>query len=133
MTTPTSILHDIPGGEALVEWFGRVPRFHDAELLEIIFSGKGAGVLRIHAWNMTDEVDAQGYFVLDKHAVVTLALEGVSEINCADFDMVPGIILDLEITTAGEHFRVEWNASYGVTGSVTAKHVRAILKPGKAS
>src|SRR3954470_22472310 len=32
-------------GEALVEWFGRVPRFHDAELLEITFSGKGAGLL----------------------------------------------------------------------------------------
>jgi hypothetical protein len=55
-----------------------VPRFHDAELFEITFFGKGAGRLCIHAWNMTDKVDAQGYFVLDKHAVVTLALEGVS-------------------------------------------------------
>ena len=30
-----SVLQDIPGGKALFDWFGRVPRFHDAELLEI--------------------------------------------------------------------------------------------------
>lgn len=125
------MLHDIPGGEALVEWFGRVPCFHDAELLEVTFSSKGAGLLRIHAWNMTDEVDAKGYFVLDKHAMVTLALDGVSAINCADFDMVPGIIFDLEITKVDEQFRIEWSSSYGVAGFVTARHMVINLEPGK--
>ncbi|HVJ54009.1 MAG TPA: hypothetical protein VM689_16185 [Aliidongia sp.] len=131
MKTPTSIMQDIPGGEALLSWFGRVPRFHDAELLEVSFFGKGAGLLRIHGWNMTDEVDTQGYFVLDKHAVVTLALEGVSAINCTDFDMVPGIIFDLEITKTSGLFRIEWSASYGVTGSVAAKQMQITLEPGK--
>jgi len=127
----TSFLHDIPGGKPLLEWFGRVPRFHDAKLLEINFSSNGAGLLRIHAWNMTDKVDAKGYFVLDKHAIVTLTLEGVRAINCTDFDMVPGIIFDLEIAKADEDFRVEWSASYGVTGLVIAKHARINLAPGK--
>jgi hypothetical protein len=126
-----SILHDIPGGEALLDWFGRVPHFHDAELLEISFFGRGAGLLRIHSWIITDKVDAQGYLVLDKHAVVTLALDGVSTINCTDFDMVPGIIYGLEINKADEHFRIEWSASYGVDGSVTAKQVRITLEPGR--
>ncbi len=127
----TSVLHDIPGGNALFEWFGRVPRFHDSKLLEITVSSNGAGLLRIHAWSMTDEVDAKGYFVLDKHAIVTLTLEGVTAINCTDFDMVPGIIFDLEITKVDEHFRVEWDASYGVTGLITARRVRIGLVPGK--
>lgn len=131
MTPPKSLLHDIPGGEALVEWFGRAPRFHDAELLEITFSSKGAGLLRIHTWNMTNEVDAKGYFVLDKHVMVTLVLEGVSAINLADFDMAPGIIFDLEITKVDQHFRVEWSASYGVDGFITAKHLQISLAPGK--
>ncbi|NLR96465.1 hypothetical protein HGP17_06425 [Rhizobium sp. P38BS-XIX] len=103
----TSVLNDIPGGKSLLEWFGRIPRFHDAKLLEISFSGSGAGLLRIHAWNMTDQVDAKGYFVLDKHAIVTLILEGVSAISCTDFDMVPGIIFDLEITKTDQSFRIE--------------------------
>jgi hypothetical protein len=103
-----SILHELPGGKALFDWFGRKPRFHDAQLLEITFSTGGQGLMRIHAFNMTNEVDAQGYFVLDKHVAVTLALEGVSQIGCSDFHMAPGIIFDLEITKEGEQFRIEW-------------------------
>jgi hypothetical protein len=124
-------MDDIPGGRLLHEWFGRTPSFHDAELLEINFSGKGAGLLRIHAWNMTDEVDAKGHFVLDKHAIVTFALEDVSAIIFEDFDKVPGVIYDLKITKMGDHFRIEWGASYGVAGSVTAKHIGITLKQGK--
>lgn len=129
--TPKLSLHDIPGAEALTEWFGRMPRFHDAKLLEVTFSGDGTGRLLMHAWNMTHEVDSEGYFVLDKHAMVTLAFEGVSTINCVDFDMVPGIVFDLEITKVEDNFRIEWSASYGVAGFVTAKNVRISLVPGK--
>ncbi|OCJ14916.1 hypothetical protein A6U89_22710 [Agrobacterium sp. B133/95] len=126
-----SVMSDIPGGKSLFEWFGRVPRFHDAKLLEISFPANGTGLLRIHAWNTTDAMDAKGYFVLDKHAIVTLALEGVSAINCTDFDMVPGIIFDLEITKVDQRFHVEWSASYGATGLVIAKYARINLAPGK--
>jgi hypothetical protein len=103
-----SILHEMPGGRALFDWFGRKPRFHDAELLEITLSTGGSGLIRIHAFNMTNEVDARGYFVLDKHVVVTFALEGVSQIGCSDFDMTPGIIFDLDITKEGGHYCIEW-------------------------
>lgn len=127
--SPTSVLSDIPGGKSLLEWFGRIPRFHDAKLLEISFSSNGEGLLRIHAWNMTNEVDAEGYFLLDKHAIVTLAFEGVSVISCSDFDMVPGIIFDLEIAKVGGSFRIEWYASYGVSGFVTAKNIQISLVP----
>ena len=128
-----SALHNIPGGEALFDWFGRVPRFHDAKLLEITFSGKGSGLLRIHAWNMTNKVDARGHFVRDKHVVVTLALEAISAINCTNFDIVPAVIFDLEITRLDQGFRLAWSASYGVTGSISAKQVRITLEPGKPS
>ncbi|WP_144222852.1 hypothetical protein [Mesorhizobium amorphae] len=131
MTSPKSTLHDIPGGEALIGWFGCVPRFHDAELLEITFSGKGAGLLRIQAWNVTDEVDAKGYLVPDKHATATLTLDGVTAIHCIDFDMMPAIIFDLEITQVEENYRIQWSASYGVAGFIIAKHVRINLAPGK--
>ncbi|MDE1993821.1 MAG: hypothetical protein KGI75_15060 [Rhizobiaceae bacterium] len=70
--TVKSVLHEIPGGDAVVGWFGRTPRFHDAKLLEINFLNRATGLLRIHAWNMTSEVDADGYFILEKHAVVSL-------------------------------------------------------------
>lgn len=130
MTPPNSTLHDIPGGAALFDWFGHVPRFHDAELLEIAFSGKGPGLLRIHAWNMTDQVDAEGYFISDKHATVTLALDGVKAIELVDFD-IPAIIFDLQITKVDETYRIEWTSSYGVAGFIAAKQMRASFEPGK--
>lgn len=126
-----SIISDIPGCNALVEWFGHVPRFHDAILLEIGFRGGGEGLMRIHAWNTTGEVDAQGYLVLDKHTVVTLAMEGVEEVNCTDLGMMPGIIFDLEITKPTQSFRIEWGASYGPAGFVTAERVQISLEPGR--
>jgi len=126
-----SMLHNLPGGRALIEWFGGAPRFHDAELLELTFSNKGSGLMRLHAWNMTDQVDDEGYFINDKHAIVTLLLEGVRSINCVDFDMKPGIIYDLKITAVDELYRVEWSASYGLEGSITAKGVQINLMPGK--
>lgn len=131
MSGPVSILQELPGGEALFAWFGRVPRFHDGELLEIAFFGKGQGRMRIHGWTMTDKVDAQGYFITEKHAVVTFDLEGVSVIDCTDFDMVPGIIFDLEITRVEAGFCFDWSASYGVCGTVTARQVHITLAPGK--
>lgn len=131
MTTPAAILQELPGGEALLAWFGRVPSFHDGELLEIAFFGKGEGLMRIHAWILTDKVDELGHLVTDRHAVVTFALEGVSTIECTDFDMVPGIILDLEVTRVEEGLRFEWSPSYGVCGTVTARQARVSLEPGK--
>ena len=45
--------------------------------------------------------------------------------------MMPGIIGDLEITKAGGQFCIEWSATYGVAGSITAKQARITLEPGK--
>ncbi|WP_412065760.1 hypothetical protein [Rhizobium sp. SYY.PMSO] len=67
----------------------------DAHLLEMNFPAKDSGIMRIHAWNMTNQLDPNGYFILDQHAIVTLLFEGVSAIECVDYDMIPGIILDL--------------------------------------
>lgn len=131
MTAPASVLHELPGGEELLAWFGRVPSFHDGELLEIAFFGKGQALMRIHAWILTDKVDDQGHLITDRHAVVTFALDGVNTIECRDFDMVPGIILDLDVTRVEEGLRFEWSASYGVGGAVTARQARITLEPGR--
>ncbi len=87
--------------------------------------------MRLHAFNMTDRLDADRHFILEKHAVVHLIFDGVTDIQCRDFDMVPGIIDNMQITQDGERFRVEWEACYGIEGSVTSNQVRVTLDPGK--
>ena len=36
-----TVLATVPGGHALVEWFGRTPNFHDAEMQEIKLASRG--------------------------------------------------------------------------------------------
>jgi hypothetical protein len=48
--TSEAILHELSGGEALFKWFGRVPHFHDANLLQINLSNQEPCFLRVHTW-----------------------------------------------------------------------------------
>ncbi len=84
---------DIPGGQALIDWFGGVPRFHDAKLLDIRLVSKGTSTVHIHAWRTTDQVDDRGYFVLDKHVMVDFDLQEVTFVALTEFNL-PGIIFD---------------------------------------
>jgi hypothetical protein len=120
----------VPGGPTLIEWFGRVPHFHDAELLEINLASQGKSTLRIHAFRMTDEVDERGYYVLDKHVVVTITLEGVTHVSLNDFNLV-GIIGDLEVIAVPGGVQLAWDGSYGVQGTLCAQQMRIDLQPGK--
>ncbi len=130
MMGETSILDDLPGGRTLFDWFGCTPRFHDAELLEITLSSNGQSTLRIHAWVMTDEVDSQGYFVQDKHVVVTVTLDQVTHVALSDFHL-EGIIYDLRITRVDDGYQFSWGGSYGVEGTLRAKQVSFDLCAGK--
>ncbi|GAA2820233.1 hypothetical protein [Aminobacter aminovorans] len=114
---------EIPGARELIDWFGFVPHFHDAEMFDIDLSSSRSGQLKIRAFRMTAQVDDQGYFILDRHVVVTLTLESISEISLSDFHL-PGIIGDLVVVRSGDEFRVEWDASYGVAGRIAAARVR---------
>ena len=63
--------------QVLVDAMGFWPTFHDAHLLRArCVDGKCSVVL--HVFEMTDEVDGAGYFILIKHHLVTLDLLDVS-------------------------------------------------------
>jgi Immunity protein 50 len=121
----------IPGGQSLIEWLGRAPRFHDAEVLDISISAKTLSFIRIHTWNMTDKVDDRGYFVTERHAVVTISLNEVTSIALNGFDVMPGIIFDLEVSSIEDGFPVAWSGSYGVAGILRAKRISVDFEPEK--
>jgi hypothetical protein len=78
---------------------------------------------------MTDKTDSRGYFELERHVVVTINLETISDVSLTDFNL-PGVIFDLEITSAEDAFQISWNGSYGVEGTLRAKQVTLELRPG---
>jgi len=130
-----SALPDIPGGAALIEWFGFVPNFHDGVVLSTRLASDGPGEVKIHTWRMTDRTDEKGYFILDKHAVVTFVLDDVVEINLSKFNEI-GCVHELEVVTAGEGFEIRWHdvsgaGGPGIEGSVRARRMSVSFVPGK--
>ncbi len=118
----------VKGAEKLWEWFGRWPRFHDAEILRVELDRKTGGRIVVHAWNMTAETDELGYFIRRDHALVEFRFEEVFDLELAGFsgqNVVFGI--DVESLEGG----LRWTASpsYGLAGSVSAKAISVTLQP----
>jgi hypothetical protein len=90
------IYDNVSGGPELLTWFGEEPTFHDAEVISLSLSRTGPSELKIHGWIATDDVDPNGYIVLDKHAIVTFSLEGVMDLQLDGFsgqNVVGGLVL----------------------------------------
>jgi hypothetical protein len=77
----TTIYDAVSGGAELVRWFGQVPSFHDAEILSLYLRRKGGSVLCLHGWTNTGTVGRDGYYVLDRHAIVTFTLYDVMDLQ----------------------------------------------------
>jgi hypothetical protein len=142
--TDPDLFASLPGGAALIDWFGFVPTFHDATLegLEI---AEGAVTLRLKTFRMTSEVDAAGYYVLDRHALVTVSLSGVSGISLAGD--ASSIIFELRIRRlsagapgwqscggpeAGD-FEIDFMSSYGLYGQLFARDLALGFAPMSTS
>jgi Immunity protein 50 len=120
---------EVGGAEALVEWFGNWPNFHDAEVLSIAVNQTGTSCVRVHTWEMTPEVDAKGFHVLRKHVVVSFFLDGLKDEQLDGF-IFPNILFELTVTKTSEGLRLLMDSVYGIEGILTAKAIRVEIEPG---
>jgi hypothetical protein len=139
-----SIYEEVSGGADLVRWFGQVPSFHDAEILGLHLHRKGPSVLRLHGWINTGEVGQSGYFVLDRHAVVTFTLSEVMDLQLDNFS-IQNVILGLILRRAPsrperrgyltdprpQDIEIELEPCYGLSGLIRARAVSITFEPGK--
>jgi Immunity protein 50 len=123
------LIHDVPGADDLLKWFGKWPSFHDAEVLGIELNRKGASCLRIHTWEMTKEIDAKGYYVNRKHVVVSFFLENLKDVELAGFSS-QNVVFGLTLTRVVGGFQLSLDPSYGVAGTLTAEKIRIEIQPG---
>ena len=57
--TDENLFASLPGGKAVIDWFGFCPSFHDATLERVEFS-RGKAVIVLKTFRMTSETDANG-------------------------------------------------------------------------
>lgn len=136
-----SVYESIHGGSDLLKWFGRVPSFHDAEILSLALDHAGPSRLVLHGWNMMKGPD--GYFVAEKGAVVTfvlkeitdLQLEGFTRQNVIDELCLSRIRPDFGVsrhdpqTDSPDVFEILLEHCYGLSGYIRALSVSVSFVP----
>ena len=70
----------IPGAEAVAEFFGMWPAFHDAEILSVPVNRGATSVIRLHAWTISPQTDERGFRVKDYEGVVRFELRGIKQL-----------------------------------------------------
>lgn len=123
-------LEGIAGARELYEWFGYWPSFHDAEVISLQLNRRGVSSMAVHTWEMTNEVDARGYYVLRKHIVVIFLMEDISDLNLEGFSS-QNVIFSLGLTKKDDVFELSLDRSYGLAGTILAKRVEIRMTPGK--
>jgi hypothetical protein len=134
----------LPGGDDLIRWFGAVPTFHDAEIVELSLRRRAPSILRVHTWITRAEVDQRGYYVRDKHVVVAFALERIIDLQLEGFSG-QNVIYGLTLRSAPERperrpyywldpspddLEIELEPSFGLDGTIRCQQVRIDLHPG---
>lgn len=119
---------DLEGGALLCAWFDGLPSFHDATLRELELRQGAPSRLVTHAFQMTSEIDARGYFVLTKHVDVTFTIFELIEVQLFDFTEA-GIIMGLGIEIAPDGTTLSFDSSYGVHGRIKAKRIVVSFEP----
>jgi hypothetical protein len=141
----TSIYDLVPGGADLLRWFAQVPRFHDAEILSLHLRRKAQSVLRLHGWINTGEVGPNGYFVLERHAIVTFTLSDVMDLQLDGFgnqNVIGGLALRrapdrperqgyLALEPLPQDIEIELEPCYGLSGLIRARAVSITFEPDK--
>ncbi|HEY9715969.1 MAG TPA: Imm50 family immunity protein [Trichormus sp.] len=125
-------LENLPGAIEVINWFGYMPSFHDAEVIEICLRRDADSSIAVHCWHTSNELDEHGNFVQIKDAVVTFILTEVSDLALNEFNQ-QNVIFSLDVTSVDDGFVLEMQGSYGVAGTISAKSISVRLLAGKPS
>jgi Immunity protein 50 len=114
----------LSGSDAVVQWFGGWPSFHDAEVIGLNLVRTGESRLRIYP------------YYPDKPATVDFILEKITDVELADFsgqNVISSLTLETFTDQTNQNaVRLTLSPCYGLAGRIDAQHVRVELAPGKS-
>ncbi|HEX4416131.1 MAG TPA: Imm50 family immunity protein, partial [Lacipirellulaceae bacterium] len=125
-------LEYIAGAEQLTKVFGYWPSFHDAEVLWIKLDRRGPIVeSAVHVFEITNEIDADGCYVLRNHLLVHLRFNKVVEVAVKDFNHQNALmglrLLDLRSRQLeGIAWEVHFDPSWGLDATFQCASVEVV-------
>lgn len=109
--------------KAVVDFYGFWPWFHDANVPVYEAHDAQSDTLRftLHTWQMTNEVDAKGFFVLKNHALVSFRFKGIYNVEMDNFRS-GNILSALQFFPSKDlsSFKVELDSVMDMSGSFFA-------------
>jgi hypothetical protein len=132
----------VEGSEKLTSIFGYWPTFHDAEVLDVhLWRGDVKPeekrylfpvlTTKLHVWELTNEVTAQGYCTLRKHTLATLRFYDVLDLRMEGFNQ-QNAILELSIAR-NQHsegpvgtFIVNFDPAFGMGAEFTCSRIEVV-------
>ena len=123
------VTDEVPGTPELIKWFGYWPSFHDAEVLDLKLDRTGRSTVRVHTFEMTDQVNSQGSFTCTKHVIVSFILDGITDLHLDGFNG-QNVISELHLRQTNEGYELSLEPCYGLEGTITAHRVCVELEPG---
>jgi hypothetical protein len=124
----TTELKDIGGAQELFDWFGYWPNFHDSTVLSFQLNLTGSSHLRVHTWQMTNQVDERGFFILTKHVVVEFILDDISRLDLEGFNG-QDVILGLAVSKVDSGFKLTIDPCCKLGGEIIAERIAVQLFP----
>jgi hypothetical protein len=111
----------LSGTDAVVQWFGGWPDFHDAEVVSLTLARSTESLLRVCPYYPA------------KPAMVDFILEQVTDLELADFS-VQNVISGLSVEARADQtdqkaVRITMGPCFGLSGWIDAKRVRLQVIP----
>jgi hypothetical protein len=120
---------DIPGAQAMCDWFERVPSIHDAYLTDLSVDLSGRGRMRVRAFRTTSAITESGHYVLDKHCAVHFDFDEIQTGELEGFTGDVNILFGLSIRKLAEGFSIDLDPVDGLGGAIVAKKLTLTCEP----
>lgn len=121
-------LDAIEGATELSAWFGGWPSFHDAEIVSLTLNRTGVSTLQVHTWRLRGEVDERGFYVQEKHVLVTFRIEEILALTLSDFNR-QNVIFGLDLGKTEYGFEITLDPCYGLSGTIGARRLSVSFEP----
>jgi hypothetical protein len=121
------------GESKITDAFGYFPTFHDAEVIWVTLNRNSAPgeewptptlEFLLHGWEMTSEVNKDGFYVLTKHYLVHFKFSNIDHVNLQHFNhqnaIFELIIAEIEKPTDHAKLEVEISHAHGLNGTFRA-------------
>src|SRR6478735_208635 len=135
MIESANIFETVPGGRELLDWFGRAPSFHDAEIMRLDLRRRAPSTLSLHFWNVRRELDEQGAYILDRHAVISFVMDELLDLQIDGFshqNVIFGLMLRraapradrrpfYALDPSDDDYEIKLEPCYGLSGLIRCR------------